>query len=74
MDPPCAVDLLTPTAMRGVIDRQRQLRAIGDEVGHHQIEQGQADLVDLPARDGEEIAVYRRSSWRARPYDRTFEN
>jgi hypothetical protein len=38
VDPSDAVDLLTPTAMRGVIDRQQQIGAIGHAVGQDQIE------------------------------------
>ncbi len=40
--------------MRGVIDRQVQIGAVGDEVGHDQVEDGQTDLVDGPAGGGEE--------------------
>ncbi|HET8662465.1 MAG TPA: hypothetical protein VFM55_26240 [Micromonosporaceae bacterium] len=54
MDPPDAVDLLTPASVRGVIDREVQIGAVGDEVGQHEVEHGQTDLVDRPAGRGEE--------------------
>jgi hypothetical protein len=54
VDPPGAVDLLTPASVRGVIDRQMQIGVVGDEVGQDQIEHDQTDLVDLPTGGREE--------------------
>jgi hypothetical protein len=48
------VDLLTPAAMRGVIDREVQIGAVGDQIGQDQIERGQADLINRPAGGREE--------------------
>jgi hypothetical protein len=55
VDPSRVVDLLAPAAVRGVIDGQVQRRALGKQPGDEQPGQGQADLIGVPARTGEEV-------------------
>jgi hypothetical protein len=54
MDPAGPVDLPAPTAVRGVIDRQQQVRRRVHQMGQDQVQDGHADLVDRPAGRGEE--------------------